>query len=888
MRLWSLTLKNFIGIYNGLGKTEITIPFYKCINQIVIIKGDNGSGKSTVFKALHPFADASNSFIPDKNASKSISYRLDNGDIFHLKYEYKMMESSRKTTCEVVLEKQDGSKITLNPNKNVRDAKEIICNYLDIDPGFLTLAQLSSDDRGLADKLPSERKKFINSKISELDAFNEIYKKVTKRSSQLHGMVNSISAKLSSLGDIHSIQNDIVNLTNQMGSIEDEKVQCIADLSKLQVLYEGVSQSEELMNSLRTRLQEVNSKLKKYTNLVHVTPKSIEIQKEEMQKLIVEKSSLQQRLEDLSKQRGSISEKLTSKSVKLESLDLSSLEEIESKIKNIQEQKQYVDERFRSLGLENYADITVDEYEYALSTLYRLQDLKEQIRDSSNDMAVLDTACNLVITERAMKYSMQELNAMQDELNAQVKLSREYEIYQEQCEGYDTIPSDCNHKEDCPFIHSIVKSKEKALQLEQKLRPVDEILAMQKQCVEYKKNLEIETKATPIASLMVNFLDLLQSASRIIKKFPVKVDSQDKDILNAIIYGNSVGIEIDLTPYREYKNLFAMSKSYQKDIDGLMKQYAELAPNKELIYQLQNDIVELQSEYDTVTERYNTVEGKLKNITLDIEDLTHYINSLEANLEATNQENQLLAEKEQIEKDMAKADDEYTKAIRMELEMKKTKSRLDEIVSSILPDLQNKISQCRYRLTLYDNYTKEYNEYAAEYNKIEVIKKYCSPTTGIQTVFMEMYMNKAIGISNQLLSMLFRGEYVLQPFVINEKEFRMPVLGSGIMNDDISSMSTSQICMISMILSFALLRQSSSIYNIIKIDELEGGLDTQNRLAFFKVLLHLMDTLQCEQCVMISHNAELNMKMMDVIILRNSDPTSAYYEGNVIYDANVK
>ena len=331
-----------------------------------------------------------------------------------------------------------------------------------------------------------------------------------------------------------------------------------------------------------------------------------------------------------------------------------------------------------------------------------------------------------------------------------------------------------------------------------------------------------------------------------------------------------------------------MSKSYQKDIDGLMKQYAELAPNKELIHQLQNDIVELQSEYNMVTERYNTVEGKLKNITLDIEDLTHYIHTLECKLEATNEENKLLAEKEQIEKDMAKADDEYTKAIRMELEMKKTKSRLDEIVSSILPDLQNKISQCRYRLTLYDNYTKEYNEYAAEYNKIEVIKKYCSPTTGIQTVFMEMYMNKAIGISNQLLSMLFRGEYVLQPFVINEKEFRMPVLGSGIMNDDISSMSTSQICMISMILSFALLRQSSSIYNIIKIDELEGGLDTQNRLAFFKVLLHLMETLQCEQCVMISHNAELNMKMMDVIILRNSDPTSAYYEGNVICDANVK
>ena len=147
-----------------------------------------------------------------------------------------------------------------------------------------------------------------------------------------------------------------------------------------------------------------------------------------------------------------------------------------------------------------------------------------------------------------------------------------------------------------------------------------------------------------------------------------------------------------------------------------------------------------------------------------------------------------------------------------------------------------------------------------------------------------MYMNKVIGISNSFLSMLFGGEFVLQPFVVNEKEFKMPVLGSGILNDDISSMSTSQICMISMILSFALLHESSSIYNIIKIDELEGGLDTQNRLAFFGVLQNLMQVLMIDQCVMISHNAELNMGFMDVIVLRNTDPTSNYKEGNVIFE----
>ena len=183
---------------------------------------------------------------------------------------------------------------------------------------------------------------------------------------------------------------------------------------------------------------------------------------------------------------------------------------------------------------------------------------------------------------------------------------------------------------------------------------------------------------------------------------------------------------------------------------------------------------------------------------------------------------------------------------------------------------------------MYNEYVKEYDEYKSTYEKVEKIKYYSSPTTGIQTIFMEMFMNGILSISNDLLASFFNGEYVLHPFVINEKEFRMPCLGKGIMNDDISSMSTSQICMISMILSFALLRQTSSSFSIIKLDEIDGGLDTQNRIKFIDVLYKLMYTLHYDQCVMISHNSELGTGDTDVIILRNNDP-NLKVDGNVIF-----
>ena len=86
-----------------------------------------------------------------------------------------------------------------------------------------------------------------------------------------------------------------------------------------------------------------------------------------------------------------------------------------------------------------------------------------------------------------------------------------------------------------------------------------------------------------------------------------------------------------------------------------------------------------------------------------------------------------------------------------------------------------------------------------------------------------------------------------------------------------------------MIISFALLSNASSLYKIIKIDEVDSPLDTLNRSAFFHALDTLMNYLHFDQSIMISHNVELNMNDTDVIILRNDDP-DLKTDGNIIYD----
>ena len=86
-----------------------------------------------------------------------------------------------------------------------------------------------------------------------------------------------------------------------------------------------------------------------------------------------------------------------------------------------------------------------------------------------------------------------------------------------------------------------------------------------------------------------------------------------------------------------------------------------------------------------------------------------------------------------------------------------------------------------------------------------------------------------------------------------------------------------------MILSFALLHHSSSKYNIIKLDEIDGPLDYSNRMYFIDVLNKIMDIMGVEQCIMISHNSELPVDESDVILLKHDENVSDYNRGNIIW-----
>ena len=132
--------------------------------------------------------------------------------------------------------------------------------------------------------------------------------------------------------------------------------------------------------------------------------------------------------------------------------------------------------------------------------------------------------------------------------------------------------------------------------------------------------------------------------------------------------------------------------------------------------------------------------------------------------------------------------------------------------------------------------------------------------------------------------MIFNGEYRLLDFVVNDKEFRIPFIGSGMAVDDVSSGSSSQVCIIGMAISMALKYQASTKYNITRFDEIDSGLDSKNRLDLINIIHHIKAVLGIEQVIMISHSAEIEMGNVDVIQLRRYENMDVGCNGNIIYD----
>ena len=894
MRLLRLRLENYIGIYNGMGLSSIEIDFSKCIHKVLIIKGDNGTGKSTIFKALTPLADSSIDYIPDKTAIKEIAYETDFQTILNIKYESLVKDGIRRPTkCYLNRLNPDGSIENLNPSNNITTAKEVIYDILGIDDNFITLSQLSANKKGLGGLKPSERKRYVNSIISSLAAFNGIHKLITTKSTVLKSIIDSYVTKLSQIGNIAIVEDAIKKDTLALKELDNKKNGLISEIATIKAELSRLDSSGNFLDdykNLSMRKIILEKEIRELPDIEEYSEEKLIQYEKDMAKYEANEEMLSSRAKELLDEESKINNSITELTIKLDSLyNKDHMDDLNSKIESTKKELESYKPHFHLF--KTYKDISEQDYETVKLVIEKFNSTVENIFQTYSEtvrkesMNSLRTGKNEVILDHT-----EILSGLEKQLEDLRTEKRNVEFLNNRSKDYSKIPDDCNHKSDCPFIKDVVEAKN-ALRSRQSLYSLSTKINSTLDAIESAKNLAEENMIkTQCLYEMKSILEYIRSMSKIIRKFP---GTESLDSINTLYHNIEYGIRLNfesVDKYQEFKNISAIVSALEEDLHSY-----ESA--KEKLISANAEIRILQEKIDTDLKNLSTIRDsklsifaeieKIRSSKMEIEmvlDSIRYAKINKAKFEEVSVELDEITNKiESMEKNTALIKDLTDK-------LNRRASELSALQNTDLPAISKAIEENKYRMVLFEQYTRDSQEYAAKYNEVQMIKKYTS-IHGIQTVYMSVFMNSILNTTNTLLRLLFGGRFALQPFIINENEFNIPCADSeGRVREDISLMSDSQLSMISMLISFVLLRNSSNRYNIIKLDEVDDNLDSMNRIQFSILIEQIMNDLGFDQCLIISHNNELDLSNTDIVILKmeSQEMIDSLYNsgGNIVFSYN--
>ena len=895
MRLKRLYLKGYSNIYNAMSRREINIDFSNCMHRVVVIRSENGSGKSSIINELHPFFSPSTVWMDDTDIQKTIEFYLEDGTALYITYYgYKAVATRPKPSkCFIQRLTPDGL-IELNPNGNMNSGKEIIQDLLDINDDYMNLASISANSTGIGAMKPAERKRFIALIVNAIAPFAKIHKMLVSKYSIVKSMIQTINTKISQLGNIEVIQSNMNKAVTELQVLDAKKselIQTQADIkAKMDILsIEGppTEKYRELLNQRSVIGNSIKNVPQEVINFDEITLK--ENEKEQIQ-LQAQIDALDKILITFIEQETQLRQQIEEDRIKLDSLYNQTI--LEDSINRLNKSKAELDiyvSRFETLGFHAYDDINEAEYVMAVDAIEKFNTTVSFL-ESQYSREELVEACkyisinpDLVDCNSLMDSLQRNLDSVKDQITKQIELEN-------QSKSYTEIPVNCSHKHDCPFIMTIVKAQESKItstELQALTDTRDELIKL---IEENRIRLQKQDKLMQCVYQIRDLVNYIASMSRLILKFP---NTQNIKNVSHIIdcISNALFLDIDISQYREYTNYITLISALKKDIASYEDKIKQINNSNQESWILKNNIEEKSNNLKQVSDKkvgYLNEINILKNRKIIVDGLVNegvhnQALKLQYEEEMKTIEN-INAKLESLNKDV-----ELYKTL--ENNYAKVSADLNNLRLSNIPELQNIIEQSKYQIMLYEQYIQEYQIYSDLFNKIEMVKKYSS-INGIQADIMDYTMNQILSMVNQLTAMIFGGRFVLHKFEITATDFMISFMDRemGIIRPDISMMSASQLGQLSMIISFVLLHNASKVFNIIRLDEVDNNLDNDNRLRFFDLVYTITQILNFHQVVLISHNTELDLTHCDLIItrLQNQESYRALLNSgaNIIADFN--
>lgn len=853
MRVTYIRLENVAGLLVGSDRDMLEIDFSKSKNKIISIQGRNGIGKTVLISSIHPFAYVTSlderstlSYIrKGMNGYKEIHY-VDGEDTYIIKHYFKASKDTHTVKSYFMKNGEE-----LNDSGNVTSFNALVEQYFDLTQEMMRLIRIGTNVNSFISLSPAKRKEYIGKLIDEINAYLIIYKKINEDIRVVKALIQVNSTNLYNCHITDPVVEDskLDKLYHEIKKRSKERDGIVSRIAKLNALM----QSND-MDQMKSRYQELDSALKEFER---VEERSKHLEHVTMDDLVKKRNDCSNQLLNIKSQANSYRILIDNTMAQLEKLEvtiqkISSDRDIQTLTDSIQTLKQIIQSTPNAIKSFQMKDVHSDEIQSMIAKLSSLNDIAQMI------ISLGKKPLDIYLRLRRSNTNVEKWLAKQAKQNLARVNHADIKGLMDQVFQDDQIitPNCATEFEDCPYyrfadvITTVYNEMEKDSIDDETLRYI-KVIHVNMQNLE---NTLYMMREIQIPDKMRDDISVKSAMERIEQRLPFF------DLTELIHFGSIV------KEYEIYCQQLSQLAKYEEQIAVYQKAGigSQLQEKKRLQEQLQS----MKDKLNQIMDQIHHQEGSMHQIDEEIglvmkrDDARKYRKLYESELKSIHK----------VLGPLERANEE-----RRELEFQ-------------LKQITTLIETAREEHRVLQNRIAEYNKLVQESLKLNQMNKDLNliltsvgTKKGIPVFYMKKYLQKIQTMSNDLLDLIYHGDFQLAKFNVTPDTFEVPYIKNGAKLPDIKYASQSELALATMALSFALAHRASAHYNIILLDEIDAGLDEQNRTAFMKMLYMQMDILHAEQVFIISHNLSQMINVpMDAIRLSDIGVKSKLQ--NVIYE----
>lgn len=881
VNLLRIKLTNFAGIYTATGMKTIEIDRTKSKNNIVLILGNNGSGKSSILNeiTLLPLESVEgrteSRIIPNKDGEKEIDLVKDDRWFYKIRICY---PATKTTKCYISkTDLNSNIETELNPNGNVSSYLDTVFNEFGISKSYTNIGYLSSSVSNLLQMKPTERNTFISEWVTDIETFLEGYKTVSKKSNLVKKSIDAMNLEIGKMMSENS-EVELQKIHSRLDGLEIELNNVHSMIVKLKTYKEQLSHKMIPDDELYSRKNEYVNNVKEANRLKD----EILDDKHFLESMLSCDTDVEKMIRDNEQQILSIkkeSDTLSEQMFKLKLYIDSTTDEIESRydidsnisLTEIMNQIKNLEASYESLNIGKYDNnISVSE-DLDISSVTIIDNLLFDIYHKIKEFG-LDFFQNINIDN--IPDTMTNLQKERDLLKTRYeKMSKEIEVINSRIYSYknssinkdilDLKPELCQLK--CGIIDELMNYFDSS-----KIVSVLESESLEKQKelsgIHDEVNI-VDSNISKIESykLIVSKIDdIIYNNLKHVENYPnVFTDIFMKDSYNVI---SNINRLIDLNrSIKEVVSINTRKKEISYSITGLKHTYTILM-NKN---KLKESVGEKTEEYNILINRVSECSKNIENLQKTNEKLSN-LSKIKQKFDMGIRKYRLLyvsLEEEKNALTVASTHKYFTKVIdklivdfeSKKLEFLEEKERLSarkDSIASVIVSKQQLEKMRNDQLKLLDKY--------------KILTNIWSPKIGYPSWKIKNFTDVLREETNKDLTEMWGEDLSIHEITIGANEFSIIVNRGGTIIGDAVSCSAGEKATLSLALSFSILKMNlkNILYNVIRLDELDGPLDVDRRCGFIDVVNDRLKDLDCQTCFIVSHNNEFDSVECDVILLR--------------------